>query len=88
MTSTDGTYTAFPSEGGHCEFPPRNDLEVDLLNFLKKKYQDEQTGHRISVERVVSGKGLANIYDFLRQRCPDKVNKKVVSIKQKHAKLE
>ena len=31
------SYETFPSEGGHAEFAPRNDLEMELLNFLKKK---------------------------------------------------
>ena len=54
----NGNYQCFPSEGGHAEFAPRNALENDLLNFLKAKF-DQQ--HRVSVERVVSGTGLANV---------------------------
>jgi glucokinase len=50
----------FASEGGHADFAPRNHVEMDLLNFLLK-------GHaRVSNERVISGKGLLNIYKFLR----------------------
>ena len=37
-------YNAFPSEGGHCDFGPRNELEFDLLQFLKHNYNR----HRIS----------------------------------------
>jgi glucokinase len=48
------------SEGGHADFAPRNDLEVDLLRFLQKEF-----GH-VSYERVLSGPGLYNIYRFLR----------------------
>ena len=48
------------SEGGHIDFAPRDQLETDLLKHLRDKY-----GH-VSVERVVSGPGLFNIYDFLR----------------------
>jgi len=48
------------SEGGHADFAPRNLLEVELLRFLLTKF-----GH-VSVERVLSGPGLFNIYDFLR----------------------
>jgi glucokinase len=48
------------SEGGHADFAPRNDLEVDLLRFLQKEF-----GH-VSYERVVSGPGLLNVYRFLR----------------------
>jgi glucokinase len=51
----------FPSEGGHADYAPRNEDEIDLLRFLKQKYQG-----RISFERVVSGMGITNIYEFLR----------------------
>lgn len=66
-----GQYTCFPSEGGHSEFAPRNDLEMELLRFLKSKFEQK---HRISVERVVSGTGLANVYEFLSSHMPNKVN--------------
>jgi glucokinase len=48
------------SEGGHVDFAPTSDEEVRLWRFLQKKY-----GH-VSVERVVSGPGLADVYDWLR----------------------
>jgi glucokinase len=48
------------SEGGHMDFAPRDELEARLLAYLTNKH-----GH-VSVERVVSGPGLFNIYDFLR----------------------
>ncbi|HSB08302.1 MAG TPA: glucokinase [Blastocatellia bacterium] len=48
------------SEGGHADFPPRDQLEIELLQYLLSK-----TGH-VSVERLLSGPGLVNIYDFLR----------------------
>ena len=46
---------------GHAEFAPRNDTEFELLRFLKSKFHQK---HRVSVERVVSGTGLANVYEF------------------------
>ena len=49
------------SEGGHCDFAPRNDTEVKLLTYLQKV-----VGGRVSYERVVSGLGLKNVYTFLR----------------------
>jgi glucokinase len=52
----------YPSEGGHCDFAPRNEDEIDLLRFLKQKYNG-----RISAERVVSGQGITNCYEFLRE---------------------
>jgi glucokinase len=54
-------YVPYPSEGGHSDFAPRNEDEIDLLRFLRQKYNG-----RISSERVVSGQGLTNIYEFLR----------------------
>jgi len=50
-----------PSEGGHTDFGPRNEDEIDLLRYLKQKYNG-----RVSYERVVAGMGITNIYDFLR----------------------
>jgi len=49
-----------PSEGGHAEFGPRNRLELGLLRYLFERF-----GH-VSYERVLSGAGLFNIYQFLR----------------------
>jgi glucokinase len=49
------------SEGGHCDFAPRNEIEIDLLRYLQR-----QLNGRVSFERVVSGIGLKNIYSFLR----------------------
>jgi glucokinase len=56
------THIPYPSEGGHTDYAPRNEDEIDLLRFLKQKYNG-----RISFERVVSGPGLTNIYEFLRE---------------------
>jgi glucokinase len=58
-------YRAIASEGGHADFAPRNELEIDLLRFL--------LGHhsRVSYERVVAGPGLVSLYQFLRSRASD-----------------
>jgi len=50
----------FASEGGHSSFAPKAEEEIALLRFLQKKYQ----GH-VSIERVLSGMGLENIYQYL-----------------------
>ncbi len=55
-------HVPYPSEGGHADFSPRNEDEIDLLRFLKQKYNG-----RISWERVVSGMGMTSIYEFLRE---------------------
>ncbi len=52
----------FASEGGHSDFSPNSDLEIALLQFLKKRYASD---FHVSWERVVSGMGIGNIYDFL-----------------------
>ncbi|HKD61492.1 MAG TPA: glucokinase [Terracidiphilus sp.] len=54
-------HVPYPSEGGHTDFGPRNETEIELLRFLQRKYNG-----RVSYERVVSGMGLTNIYEFLR----------------------
>ena len=55
------THIPYPSEGGHVDYAPRNEDEIDLLRFLKQKYNG-----RVSFERVVAGMGLTSIYEFLR----------------------
>ncbi|MBD2664792.1 glucokinase [Richelia sinica FACHB-800] len=57
-------YQVFPSEGGHADFAPRNELEFQLLKYLLDKHGIQ----RASVERVVSGLGILSIYQFLRDR--------------------
>jgi glucokinase len=56
----DGKYRPFPSEGGHSDFGPRNELELDLLRYMMGRFD------HVSYERVLSGPGLHNIYQFLR----------------------
>jgi glucokinase len=55
-------YVAVASEGGHCDFAPRTDIEIDLLCALRKEHG------RVSWERVVSGPGSLAIYRHLRAR--------------------
>lgn len=62
VIQTGDSYRVFPTEGGHTDFAPRNELEFKLLNYLQDRFQVD----RISVERVVSGMGIVAIYQFLR----------------------
>lgn len=55
-----GRYLPVPSEGGHADFAPANDVQMMLWQYLYRRY-----GH-VSIERVLSGSGLANIYEWLR----------------------
>ena len=48
------------SEGGHADFAPRDELEIELLRYLLDRFR------HVSYERVLSGPGLVNIYSFLR----------------------
>jgi glucokinase len=57
----DGSrHEVFASEGGHADFGPRGNLQIELLQYLESRY-----GH-VSYERVLSGPGLVNVYEFLR----------------------
>jgi glucokinase len=49
------------SEGGHCDFAPRDDRDVALLQYLRRTLKG-----RVSFERVVSGIAIKGVYDFLR----------------------
>jgi len=55
-------YHAVASEGGHADFAPHGEEQIDLLRFLETEF-----GH-VSYERVLSGPGLSNIYRFVRVR--------------------
>lgn len=57
----------FACEGGHISFSPIGDEEIALLVYLGKKF-----GGHVSFERVVSGPGLCNIYEFLIDTCREK----------------
>jgi len=55
-------YQVFACEGGHADFAPQGDLQIELLKFLAGRF-----GH-VSYERVLSGPGLVNVYEFLQKR--------------------
>jgi glucokinase len=52
-------HEVFSSEGGHVDFAPQGELQIELLRFLEGRF-----GH-VSYERVLSGPGLVNVYEFL-----------------------
>jgi glucokinase len=57
----------YASEGGHTDFAPQGELQIELLRFLALRF-----GH-VSYERILSGPGLVNVYEFLRdQHCAEK----------------
>jgi glucokinase len=57
-------YDILPSEGGHADFAPTDELQIELWKFLRARHE------RVTYERVVSGPGLVNVYAFLRERKP------------------
>ena len=61
---SNGCYLACSSEGGHASFAPTDARQAALWDYLSCRF-----GH-VSVERVCSGLGIANIYDFLRDADP------------------
>lgn len=50
----------FATEGGHTDFCPNSDQEIELLRFLKQRHR------HVSWERLLSGPGLVHIHEFLR----------------------
>jgi glucokinase len=53
-------YRVLPSEGGHMDFAPADDMQCLLLRYLQHRH-----GH-VSYERIVSGPGLITIFEFMR----------------------
>jgi glucokinase len=60
LTWDGSRYWPHTSEGGHADFAPTNELEIGLLRFAQQRFK------HVSFERVCSGKGLPNIYAYLK----------------------
>ena len=52
-------YVVASSEGGHADFAPRTEQEIELLRYLKKRHEF------VSVELILSGRGFRTIHEFL-----------------------
>lgn len=52
-------YVVSPTEGGHADFAPRTEQEIELLRFLKKRHA------QVSFEIILSGRGFRTIHEFL-----------------------
>lgn len=60
----DGTrFVVYATEGGHTDFAPRDELEIELLMYVRQRI-----GGRVSYERILSGPGIHMVYQFLRDR--------------------
>jgi glucokinase len=60
LTWNGERYAAFPSEGGHTDFAPLDDLQIDLLRYMLERHP------HVSYELVCAGKGLPNVFGFLK----------------------
>eukprot|EP01083_Nonionella_stella_P087921 244800_1 len=82
LTYDGSEYVVWPGEGGHSDFASRSLQEFNLLQDIKESLNIT----RVSVERVVSGQGIANIYWYLTRQHPkivnDEISKNVMSAKQ------
>lgn len=56
---TSNSLTPLVTEGGHMDFAPADDIEIEVLKFLRARF-----GH-VSAERVLSGPGLSNLFEAL-----------------------
>jgi glucokinase len=54
-----GRYRIVPSEGGHSDFAPHTDQQIDLLRFMRRRYP------QVSWELILSGRGFRTIHEFL-----------------------
>ncbi|MGO8947302.1 MAG: glucokinase [Ktedonobacterales bacterium] len=67
-----GGYSIHPSEGGHSDFAPTTIEEIELLRYLLEHRgpvrEEHQRYAHVSYERICSGRGLPNIYAFLKYR--------------------
>jgi glucokinase len=55
-------YVPSPTEGGHTDFAPGDELSDDLMRFLRARF-----GRHVSWERILSGNGIGSLYDFFRE---------------------
>lgn len=60
LTWDGSQYAAHSSEGGHSDFAPTGERQIRLLQYLLQRFD------HVGVERVCSGIGVPNIYEFLR----------------------
>ena len=67
LTWDGARYVAHSSEGGHADFAPTDERQIRLLQYMRTRFD------HVSVERVCSGIGIRNIYEYLRdvERMPE-----------------
>lgn len=64
----------YATEGGHCDFAPQNEIQIELLKFLMNKFES------VAYETVLSGRGIYYIYQFLveNKSCKIENNEKLL----------
>ena len=60
-----GCARAYDTEGGHIDFAPANEAQIDLLRYLFRRYD------HVSYERILSGDGLVTLYEFMLEQQGD-----------------
>ncbi|MCI5167446.1 MAG: hypothetical protein D3903_15465, partial [Candidatus Electrothrix sp. GM3_4] len=79
MMIGNNRFQPFPTEGGHVSFAPRNQEQIELLQFMLTRseqqpspsHQSPQQFPHVSVEQVCSGMALPDLYAFMLTRCPE-----------------
>lgn len=83
VTKNEEVKKVCATEGAHADFPVCSEEEYELCEFLRKKYCGQsEDSHHISVERIVSGQGIIDIYQFLRE------DKNLLKNKQSNPELQ
>jgi len=74
----DGTrHHVFACEGGHTDFGPQGEIQIEFVRYLERRF-----GH-VSYERILSGPGLVNVYEFLLESgCGKETPKLAAAIKE------
>ena len=70
------SHLPFACEGGHCDFAPTNEEEIELLTFLSRQYK------HVSYERILSGAGLYQLYRFLIDTKREKEDPSIAALLQ------
>jgi glucokinase len=55
----ENRYKVVPSEGGHSDFAPHTELQIELLRFMRRRYP------QVSWELILSGRGFRTLHEFL-----------------------
>ncbi|MDR0477937.1 MAG: glucokinase [Desulfobulbaceae bacterium] len=73
LFSGEGCQHALGSEGGHCDFAPVNDEQIELLRFMRKSHQS------VSYEMLAAGPGMIHLFEFCQENSGFAAKPEVVS---------